>query len=228
MPFVPQPQHVAGPAGTRERTANDATVGSRSAFRRRWFRSVLVAEAAGFAVPALVGLAAWRAGLDGFTFTLLIVAAGAVEGLGLGIGQSRALETRLPGTRRSWIAATSLGAAAAWALGMTPSTLFDLGVPTWAAVVAAPFIGVGVLASLGAAQWLVLRHRLRRAWRWVPLNALSWMVGLPATFLFPALVPNGSPAWTYVVAWLGAGLCMAAIVAACGAYLMDRLLNNLQ
>ena len=68
-----------------------------------------------------------------------------------------------------WIMATTLG----WVLGrfLLPNLTFVT-------------IGIG----LGLLQWLVLQHRIRKAWRWILATTLGWLVG--ATFIL-ALLPDG-------------------------------------
>jgi hypothetical protein len=67
-----------------------------------------------------------------------------------------------------WIMATTLG----WLLGRF--LLPNLSIVT---------IGLG----LGVLQWLVLLHRLRRAWWWIIATALGWMCGMAVGY---AVVPG--------------------------------------
>ncbi len=186
--------------------------------RHAWRRCVACtapAEVLGFAVPGLV----WFLGeqvlhLPALALFLTVVTAGAGEGAVLGFGQHLALQRLVPGIgRRDWVGATAAGAGVAWTLGMVPSTLYDLGLPTIAIIAVAVPGAIVLLNSIGISQWLVLRRHLPRAWRWVPANAAAWLAGLPVTFVAPALVPDGSPSWAFAVAWGTAGVVMATAIA---------------
>jgi hypothetical protein len=200
--------------------------GRRRGFWRRWWVYTTVAECAGFAVPALVGLAAWRLDAAPAPFFLALVAAGTVEGAMLGIGQQRALRHVLPVSARAWPLWTAAGAGLAWAIGMLPSTLIDLGTPVWVALALFAPLAPVLLLSIGAAQWFVLRHHLPGAWRWISANAIAWLVALPPTFIAPALVPEGASMAVMIAAWLTGGLVMAATVAALTGLAMVYLLDQ--
>jgi hypothetical protein len=68
-----------------------------------------------------------------------------------------------------WIMATTLG----WVLGrfLLPNLTFVT-------------IGIG----LAVLQWLVLQHRLRKAWRWLIATTLGWLLG---STLVLAFLPEG-------------------------------------
>jgi hypothetical protein len=189
---------------------------AKSGFWRRWVVRVTGAETVGFAVPALAGVLGWAAGVPTGVLLTLGVAGGAIEGAALALGEHSVARERLPELPRGrWVGFTAAAAAAAWALGLTPSALHDLGLPVVGVVaawlVAAPLI----LLSIGVAQALVLRRLLgETAWWWVALNAAAWLVGIIPTFVGPALAPNGAPAAAWVVAFVLSGLLMAATVAA--------------
>jgi hypothetical protein len=197
-----------------------------SGFWRRWWAYTTAAECLGFAVPALVGLTAWRLGFAPLPFFLALVIAGIAEGAVLGVGQQRALGRVLPVGAWRWPAWTAVGAGIAWAIGMLPSTLIDVGVPVWIALtIFAPLAPV-LLLSIGTAQWVVLRHHLPLAAWWIPANAAAWLIALPPTFIAPALVPDGASLGILVAAWLTAGLVMAATVAALTGLAMVWLLDQ--
>lgn len=189
---------------------------SEGALWTRWVRRVTLAETLGFAVPAVTGVVGWAAGVPLGALLALGVAGGAVEGAALALGEHSAARERLPELpRRRWVVLTAGAAAAAWAVGLTPSTLHDLGAPVVALVgawlVAAPLI----LLSIGLAQALVLRRVLGEdAWWWVAINAAAWLIGMIPAFAGPMLVPNGAPVIAWVAAFVASGLLMAATVAA--------------
>jgi hypothetical protein len=108
-----------------------------------------------------------------------MVLAGAVEGALLGFGQSIGFRRAgLSVPRAAWIAVTSAAAALAWSIGLLPSTVagLDWTAPlTW---LVASALGLTLLLSIPAGQWPILRRRVHKAWRWVPINVVAWTVGL--------------------------------------------------
>ena len=131
---------------------------TRDRFLRRWVVSVTLAEAAGFAIPALVGgILSLLAAPAGVVYPAMVLA-GACEGVLLGFGQSIGLgPCYTPDTLAS--VATAAGAAAAWSIGMLPSSLggIDMGSP-WVIVLTA-VLGCVLLLSIPTLQWLVLRRQ---------------------------------------------------------------------
>jgi hypothetical protein len=69
------------------------------------------------------------------------------------------------------------------------------------------------LASIPVAQWFILRHHVPRAWRWIPLNAVAWAVGIMWTLAPSPLIDESTPVAGLVLAYGAAGLLMAATVA---------------
>jgi hypothetical protein len=105
-----------------------------------------------------------------------LVAAGAVEGAVLALGQAFVLRRELPRfDSRAWTAATAAAAALAWSIGLLPSTVGDRidDVPL-AAAVPAGVVLVTLLLPLGVAQWWVLRRYVERAPVWIWANVLAW------------------------------------------------------
>lgn len=187
-----------------------------------WVVWVTAGETLGFLAPGLTWFAAWKLSLSPLPLALAVTAAGAIEGAVLGWSQWRVLRAWQPSVPAAWVRRTALAAAAAWACGMTPNTLYDLGAPEWVSV-AAGFAGVPVLLlSIGVAQWSVLREFVPRAWRWVVANVLAWVIALPPTFIGPALVPADAPAAVDLAVWGSSGVMMAAIVAAVTGRAMAR------
>lgn len=182
------------------------------------------AEIVGLAIPGAAWAAAWSLRLHPLALYAVIVAAGAGEGFVLGSAQGSLLKRRVADIRAPWTAATAAGAAAAWAMGMAPTTLVDLGLPAWAAIVAGVVLAMPLLLSIGFAQWMVLRPRTGpRSWRWVAWNVVAWLAGLPATFISPALVPDGAPALAFALAFAAGGLVMAVTVAAVTGWAARRI-----
>jgi hypothetical protein len=167
----------------------------------------------GFGKPAGILLA--------FTVAAMILA-GAVEGAALGLAQSLVLCRELPSlTHRAWIRATAMGAAAAWAVGIVASMLAHGARGTEPAAGPAATMVVALLgaltlgALLGAAQWLELRRHVRGAARWIPVNAIAWVLGLPIAVAGGSSVgPEGSLAGAAVIGALtgtATGLIVGAI-----------------
>ncbi|HEX6248850.1 MAG TPA: DUF6544 family protein [Nocardioidaceae bacterium] len=197
------------------------------ALRHAWVLATTVGETVGFVVPALVAVVAFD--LPAMVTLLLMVLAGAVEGALLGTAQAVVLGREFLGFSRSaWIGATSGGAAAAWFLGMLPSTLHSLW-EDWPLAVLVPLavvLGLGVLISIGFAQWTVLRRHVARSRTWVPANAVAWAVGLGLMLLVstPLWQEGQSSAVAIGVGVLG-GLVMAVTVAVLTGVWLARLVR---
>jgi hypothetical protein len=189
---------------------------------RAWVLVVTVAEFVGFALPATVGVLA----PDG----IALVAAGAVEGAVLGWGQATVLRRALPGVSRPrWVAATAGAAALAYVVGLVPST-WGSAITTWHPVLmvsAAVVLGGVLLASIGTAQWLVLRRHVRRAGRWIGATAVAWLLGLGVFlgFTMPLWQP-GQAVSTSVLIGIAGGLLMAATAAVVTGYALRTLVAD--
>jgi hypothetical protein len=179
---------------------------------RSWFLTVTAAEFLGFAVAACTG--AVTADAAAWVSVPALLAAGALEGGMLGWGQVSVLRRVLPGVgRRQWIVATAVAAMLAYAIGVVPSTLAG-SIGSWpVAVVAAGavLLGAALLASIGTAQWLILRRHVTGALRWVGTTALAWLVGLGVFLGFAMpLWQSGQPLVLTITIGVGGGLLMAA------------------
>jgi hypothetical protein len=84
--------------------------------------------------------------------------------------------------------------------------------------------GVLILLSIGTAQACVLRGLIEQPWRWIGVNALGWLLGLPWTFILPALVPDNAPVPVWILTFIAAGILMGLTVGA----VTGRLLIHLQ
>ncbi len=198
--------------------------GSRT-LRRSWLLNVSVGEALGFCIPAAVGVLVLQRAPA--VVLAALVAAGALEGLVLGVAQSRVLHREFFGfARRDWAVLTSAAAAFAWLVGMLPSTFYSTW-STWPLVATIPVAtlsGILVLGSIGGAQWFVLRRHVARAWIWVPANAAAWCAGL---LVFAGIT---SPLWRegqspWLIAGIGAlgGAAMAVTMAGVTGFFLARL-----
>lgn len=192
-----------------------AAAASGHALLRSWVVWTTGAEFIGFFVPASVAALTLENG-QRLALPLLLLA-GAVEGLLLGAAQAHVLASVLPRLPRlRWAGVTSGSALFAWLIGMTPAATEYLW-RDWPAVVQVACAGLGavlLLASIGVAQWSVLRDHVARAHRWIAITAAAWLAGLAAFMLVASpLWQEGQP--TTLVVAIGAlgGLVMATVVA---------------
>lgn len=149
----------------------------------------------------------------------------ALEGTLVGIAQGRVLHRRLSGiSAGSWTSATSIGACAAWLLGVVPSTVMGL-LHTGEALAgsAAPiepaaWLQLGLAAVMGLVlgpvlafpQHRVLRREIPQASGWLGANALAWAVGMPLLFL-------GMDALAWDGPWVGIAVGVVAVCTGAGA-----------
>ncbi|GAA4690497.1 hypothetical protein GCM10023215_29020 [Pseudonocardia yuanmonensis] len=182
----------------------------------RWFAWVTLGEFTGFVAPAIVGAASTTWPLPATAAGLLL--AGAAEGTALGWAQAHVLGRELPALRRArFVAATALAAVLAYTIGLVPMALGErlTTLPPALLITGGAMGGAVLLASIGTAQWLVLRRvRARCAW-WIATTAGAWTAGLLVfTAVATPLWQPGQPlALTVAIGVLG-GLAMAATVAA--------------
>ncbi len=87
-------------------------------------------------------------------------------------------------------------------------------------------LGVVLLATIGGAQWWVLRRVRPRSGFWVPATGASWAVGLGvfAAVTTPLWRPGQPTALVVAIGLLG-GLLMAATVAALTGFALLRLVR---
>ena len=158
---------------------------------------------------------------------VVMVAAGALGGVALGVFQWRVLRRQLPSVgARSWIGATAAMTAFGWLVGMLPSTF--IAPETWASgpILDPPYLvtlawvqlfGLAAGALLGLGQWILLRRHTPFARQWIPASALGWSAGLPWLYLVAA-VPVADPLLPKAVLTLAGaamgGLCTGAFTGA--------------
>ncbi|MGI5129983.1 hypothetical protein ACQEVB_24495 [Pseudonocardia sp. CA-107938] len=188
---------------------------SRAGFGRRWVVRVTAGEVLGFTAPAAVGAALATA--PAAVEVPALVAAGLVEGALLGSAQASVLRRALPALRTGqFVLATALAAATAYAIAMLPVMLGDRlsALPVVVLAAGGAVLGAVLLASIGTAQWLVLRPVAPRSVFWIPATAAAWVVALGAFLAVstPLWQPGQPFALTAAIGVL-AGLVMAVTVA---------------
>lgn len=196
------------------------------ALLRTWIPVVALAELAGFAVPAVVGVL--TAASPVAVSLPALTAAGAVEGALLGAGQALVLRRTLPAlSARRWVVATAVAAAVAYLLALLLSAAAQA-TPPWPAgvlIVLGVVVGALVLVSIGAAQWLELRRHVDRAGGWIAVTALGWVLGLGVFFaVAPPLWHPGQSVPVAVLIGVGAGALMALVMATVTGLGLVRLL----
>lgn len=181
-------------------------------FYPRWIAANGWSEGIGLTTTLLIGFAVGEAleTQPGTTAVIVgavlaIVLGAALEGVLVGWAQGRVLHQAAPviSTRR-WCVATAIGAAAAWLLGMVPSTVLALrdgGGDSSPPAEPPALVRMALALALGAVLGLVLAYpqtfELRRLTPktryWLVANALAWAVGMPLIFLGMDLVPFEGP-----------------------------------
>jgi hypothetical protein len=197
----------------------------RNVFLANWVGRVSLGESLGFLAPALAQLLAaalWPTA----TFPLLVLA-GFVEGAVLGWFEVHVLRSRLPDVSiRRWVLFTGAAAAGAWTLGLLPSA--DSAWQDWPAaaqIAAGTTAGVVLLASIGLAQWIELRHHVPRAWRWIAGSAAAWAAGLGVFMAVATLLwQPGQDLWLSALIGIWAAVLMAVTMAVITGLVMARLL----
>jgi hypothetical protein len=197
----------------------------RNVFLANWVGRVSLGESLGFLAPALAQLLAaalWPTA----TFPLLVLA-GFVEGAVLGWFEVHVLRSRLPDVSiRRWVLFTGAAAAGAWTLGLLPSA--DSAWQDWPAaaqIAAGTTAGVVLLASIGLAQWIELRHHVPRAWRWIAGSAAAWGAGLGVFMAVATLLwQPGQDLWLSALIGIWAAVLMAVTMAVITGLVMARLL----
>lgn len=185
----------------------------RRPFMRRWVLAVTAGETIGFIIPAAVGGALAFAAAPASVVYPLMIAAGACEGIFLGLGQSIGFGSfGIP--RAAWITATGGGAAVAWSIGMLPSTIGGVDFASPSALALIVVGAAALLASIPTLQWLVLRRVIRRASWWIPVNACAWAAGILWTFAPSPFIDEYTALPALLGSYLVAGMLMAVTVGA--------------
>jgi len=163
----------------------------------------------------------------------LMTTTGVLEGGVVGYAQWLVLRKAIPSIGwRPWVIATIIGAVIAWFFGSIPMTLMSLSQLTTSTPASEPTqtvvlllaAGMGLIAGaiLSVVQWRVLRKQVRKAWLWLPANALAWAAGMPIIFAAVDLAQlAGSIAGSLIVMAAGITLAGAIVGAIHGLALID-------
>jgi len=191
-----------------------------------------VGEIIGFVGLPILGGAAilWlTGGLDPTIRSIILYSFAAIGGLGegavLALFQLRPLRLRFPKLHaQRWVLFTALAASFAWLCGMLAPLLDDLfGLSAAAQIAIWLPASVLILLSIGTAQSWVLREVINQPQRWITANVAGWLLGLPWTFILPALLPEGAPVSVWISAFLIAGALMGLTVGLVTGWMFVRL-----
>jgi hypothetical protein len=141
----------------------------RTSFRRSWITGLSIAFGAAFGVLFLIGKVFGGPVHKGLSCAVIAAAVAPVQ---------------------AWLLRSFNISFAAWiivtvaALGFIGS-LFGVGTTEEMARrgLSVEWVGPLLGAVVGFAQWLLLRRRFPRAFRWIPVNLVGWIVGFLSAFL---------------------------------------------
>jgi len=195
------------------RAATSSIEVPHAVFLRTWILRNGVAELLGITLAAGVAIALAKTIGEPDTLgeRLLVygsmLAAGAIEGLLLGLAQATLLQRCLPGLSiKRFALATSLVALLAWAIGMAAPTFGPPGPKDLAPAEPSMALVVFISAAGGAlgglffafAQWFELRRHLRSPKAWIFASMLGWGIALPIDMI-GAMVPDQTTPLSLVI-----------------------------
>lgn len=187
--------------------------------RLQWVALTILGLVAGLALALPLGVPIFAV-LGAMVGTPIVLS---IVGLSLGTAQWPVIRRHMSASWW-WVIASALGMALGLTFGVTlveqvgraivggPLNFRMLGVA--ARAISFGTIGIMAGASLGLAQWLVLRRHALRCGRWIPINAWSLGAGLACGSLLADIfvLKSGSLASTgilLVIASAAAGTCTA-------------------
>lgn len=192
-----------------------------STLYRKWALFCTLGELIGFgALPVLGGAMAFSlsGGLSPGPRAALLYAVAVIGGFGegavLAAFQWHVLRHRFPRLNaRRWILSTAVAASIAWMSGYLAPTLDDLvGISPGTQVAIWIPAGALMLLSIGTARAWALKGAAERPGRWIGANVLGWLLGLPWTFVLPALLPETARLAIWVATLIAAGVLMGTTV----------------
>jgi hypothetical protein len=175
----------------------------------RWVLATTVGWVVGFAICETV--------VKPFVYTLThFPSDGAVIGISIGIGQWLVLNRRINRTRW-WIVTSIIG----FGIGKDVGDIVAQVVP---GAIGSAFAGLAIGASLGVAQWLVLRRHVPEASWWILASAIGWAVGSTIIASVDGESDDGM-ALAYVIGAIGAAVT-GLITATALVWLLRRSLDG--
>lgn len=189
---------------------------------------MVLGELIGFVPPAVVGVVLAGFGVVDSVLVLGLTLAGLGEGAVLGWAQSRVLRDEAPSVDGfDWTIATALAAAFAWFVGMVGGALLGADDPPGTLVVGALVpLGCLAVASIGWAQWIVLRRAVQRSAIWIPVNAGAWLLGVAIPVTALSVVPASWSGAAHVTVAIAAAVAMGAVVGAITGRTLEQLLAD--
>lgn len=191
-----------------------------------WLSLVVLAASGGFIPPAIAMAYAVTEGWDGVSQFALLVGAGLVQGVVLGIGEVMALRRgplRVPVGR--WIVVTTLAMGVAWLVALLPGSFGQLDWSNPVALVAIIVAVLVVILIVPLAQWFILRSRVRDAWRWMLIMGVATALGAGALLSGIALAAGKTSFLSTLLPFIltgWVGVVLFTIVSGLGVYWIAR------
>lgn len=212
-------------------------------FYTRWVSANALGELIGLGLTFTVGVGSVlligepQGAMAAIGLGLVMVASGAIEGVVVGSAQWWAMQSALPEiNRKSWIAATLVGALVAWSFGSIPTTLMSMNADTAGTPTAEPdtismLLMAGVMGALlgivlALAQWIVLRRTVHKAWWWLPANSAAWLVGMPVIFAAVDIAQGASNALQAVLIFAAALALTGTVVGGVHGLVLVKLVSQ--
>lgn len=212
-------------------------------FYTRWVFANALGELIGLGLTFIVGVSSVlligepQSAMAAIGLGLLMVASGAIEGVVVGGAQWWAMQSALPEiNRKSWLAATLIGALVAWSFGSIPTTMMSMnadatGTPAVEPDTISMLLLAGVMGALlgivlALAQWIVLRRIVQNAWSWLPANSAAWLFGLPIIFGAVDLAQGASNAYLSVLIFAAALALTGTVVGGVHGLVLIKLVSQ--
>lgn len=212
-------------------------------FYTRWVFANALGELIGLGLTFIVGVSSVlligepQGAMAAIGLGLLMVASGAIEGVVVGGAQWWAMQSALPEiNRKSWLAATLIGALVAWSFGSIPTTMMSMnadatGTPAVEPDTISMLLLAGVMGALlgivlALAQWIVLRRIVQNAWSWLPANSAAWLFGLPIIFGAVDLAQGASNAYLSVLIFAAALALTGTVVGGVHGLVLIKLVSQ--
>jgi hypothetical protein len=183
-----------------------------------WVIWVTLGLALGFIFPSVATLWAVADGRDATGQFMFAVIGGAIQGGVLGFAQAFALrKTAAALPMRRWIGITASGALVAWIVGMIPGSYLNLDAGTPASIIVLVAFAVVAVVVMPLAQWFILRGtklgKIGRVWRWIPITAIAWTIGIGWLLLAAPLVQDSTDLMHLIGLYTVAGFLMVLTIA---------------